>query len=359
MVDIEIRDVWKSFKLKKGGFVQVLKGVNLYIKDKSFTVILAPSGEGKSTLIRLIAGLDEPDKGEIIINGSVVNGVPPKDRNVGMVFQNYAIYPFMTVFDNIAFPLKIKHYKKEEIEKKVKETAKMLEIDQLLDRKPTQLSGGQKQRVAIARALVKGAEILLLDEPLSNLDAQLRTLARAQIKELQRRLEVTTVYVTHDQVEAMVLADKVAVLHDGIIQDYDDPITVYNKPNNTWVASFIGNPPMNLIEGELNDKTFTSKDLKVKIPDSVIDNIKKKTKKVILGVRPEDVKIGGDITGTVSLVEPLGSQTLIHISIGDQTIKLLNPKLMLVKIGDKLKIDLSSPNMSLFDSETKKNILRE
>ena len=248
MVDVKLEHVKKTFHVK-GRDIHVLKDINLEIPDHKFVVILAPSGEGKTTLLRIIAGLETVDSGKVIIGGKVVNDYPPKDRKVAMVFQNYAIYPFMTVYNNIAFPLRIMHLPKDEIDKKVRAVARMLQIDDLLERKPNQISGGQRQRVAICRALVKGADVLLLDEPLSNLDAQLRTLARAELKNLQRKLKMTTIYVTHDQVEAMVLADYVAILHDGKIEDFDTPENVYKNPMDTWVAGFIGNPPMNLING--------------------------------------------------------------------------------------------------------------
>ncbi|WP_230950984.1 ABC transporter ATP-binding protein [Sulfolobus acidocaldarius] len=216
-------------------------------------VILGPSGEGKTTLLRIISGLEVQDKGEVYIDGERVDNIPPKDRNVAMVFQNYAIYPFMSVFDNIAFPLKLKKLPKQEIAKKVREVAELLQIEKLLDRKPYQLSGGQKQRVAIARALVKGAQLLLMDEPLANLDAQIRMIAREELKELQRKLGFTVVYVTHDQTEALALADRVALLRKGVLQAYDKPMKLFKRPNNIWVASFLGNPPMNLLKVKVDE----------------------------------------------------------------------------------------------------------
>nr|WP_230952288.1 ABC transporter ATP-binding protein [Sulfolobus acidocaldarius] len=249
---LQLSDIWKSFKIKKQ-VIEVLKGVSLDVNKGEFVVILGPSGEGKTTLLRIISGLEVQDKGEVYIDGERVDNIPPKDRNVAMVFQNYAIYPFMSVFDNIAFPLKLKKLPKQEIAKKVREVAELLQIEKLLDRKPYQLSGGQKQRVAIARALVKGAQLLLMDEPLANLDAQIRMIAREELKELQRKLGFTVVYVTHDQTEALALADRVALLRKGVLQAYDKPMKLFKRPNNIWVASFLGNPPMNLLKVKVDE----------------------------------------------------------------------------------------------------------
>ncbi len=357
MVEVRLEHIKKTFHVK-GKDVNVLKDVNLDVPDHKFVVILAPSGEGKTTLLRIIAGLETVDSGKVYIGGKVVNDYPPKDRKVAMVFQNYAIYPFMTVYDNIAFPLKIAHVKKELIDKKVREAAKMLQISDLLDRKPSQISGGQRQRVAICRAIVKGADVLLLDEPLSNLDAQLRTLARAELKELQRRLKLTTIYVTHDQVEAMVLADYVAILHNGVIEDFDTPINVYKYPINTWVASFIGNPPMNLIDGKLEKDTFKFGRFSVKIPKKIINRITRKTSRVIFGIRPEDITLNGSVKGKVEIVEPLGSQTLIHVNAEGTLIKLIIPAIKLFKSGDEISLNLSSESAALFDQKDQKLILK-
>ncbi len=355
MVKVVLKGIYKSFKRKKK-VTEVLKGVDLEIPDGKFTVILAPSGEGKTTLIRIIAGLEKQDKGDVYIGDKIVNEVPPKDRKLAMVFQNYAIYPFMNVYSNIAFPLKIMHKPKEEIDKKVKEVAKMLQIDELLDRKPSQLSGGQRQRVAIGRAIVKGANLLLLDEPLSNLDAQLRTIARAELKQLQKELHITVVYVTHDQVEAMVLADQVAVLHNGKIESVDNPISMYRKPKDTWVASFIGNPPMNLINGELLDeKTFQFEGYKIKIPVEISKKLKINKGKVILGVRPEDIIIGeGNVKALVTLIEPLGSQTLLRVTVGKNELNVVIFQTHIIELNKEISLNLSSENMVIFDKNGEK-----
>ncbi len=358
MVRVTLRDIYKSFKHKKQA-VSVLSGVNLEINEGQFTVILAPSGEGKTTLLRVIAGLERPDKGDVLIDGKNVNDYPPKDRNLAMVFQNYAVYPFLTVYGNIAFPLKVMHVAKDEIDRRVKTVAKMLQVDGLLDRKPTQLSGGQRQRVAIARALVKGTKLLLMDEPLSNLDAQLRTLARAELKQLQKKLGITVVYVTHDQSEAMVLADRVAILHAGKIEEVDDPLSIYRQPLNTWVAGFIGNPPMNLIEGKLVKKrTFAFNKSKIKIPTTVAKRILGNMETAIVGIRPEDIKLGsGDIKGTVTLVEPLRSQTLLHVAVGDTQIKVIAFHTHMIELNRKVSLDLSSNSMVFFDKRTGKTVM--
>ncbi|MBP1357511.1 MAG: ABC transporter ATP-binding protein, partial [Sulfolobus sp.] len=263
---VKLEDVWKEYDVKKRK-VLVLKGLNLNVEKGEFVVILGPSGEGKTTILKIISGLLRQDKGHVYLRGEIVDDLPPKDRKVAMVPQNYAIYPFMTVYDNIAFPLKVMHTPKQEIRNKVNEVAKMLRIDNLLDRKPSQLSGGQMQRVAIARALVKGADIILMDEPLSNLDAQVRVMAREELKQLQRDLKPTIIYVTHDQVEALSLATKLAVLHDGVIQAYGDPIDVYKRPNNVWVGKFLGNPPMNILKGEIESDSVIVEGYKLRIPE--------------------------------------------------------------------------------------------
>ncbi len=360
MVKVLLRNIYKSFKHKKK-VVDVLSGVDLKIPDGKFTVILAPSGEGKSTLLRIIAGLEVQDKGDVLIDGRNVNDFPPKDRDLAMVFQNYAVYPFLSVYDNIAFPLKIMHLPKEQINKNVRDIAKMLRIDPLLDRKPMQLSGGQRQRVAIARSLVKGTKLLLMDEPLSNLDAQLRTLARAELKQLQKRLGITIVYVTHDQSEAMVLADYVAILHAGKIEDIDNPLTIYKRPVDTWVAGFIGNPPMNLIEGKLEKKhSFVFEKHKVMIPPSVAKRLKSKGSRVIFGIRPEDVKLGsGSIKGRVTLVEPLGSQTLLHVAVGDVKIQIIAFHTRLIELNKEVNIDLSSENAVFFNDKTGRTLMEK
>ncbi|MGC9072457.1 MAG: ABC transporter ATP-binding protein, partial [Acidilobus sp.] len=228
---VKLVDIWKTYRLK-GSSVTPLRGLNLSVEKGELVVILGPSGEGKTTLLRIVAGLLRQDRGHVYLRGELVDDMPPRDRNVAMVFQSYAIYPFMSVYDNIAFPLKLAHRPRQEVDAKIKEVAKLLKIDDILDKKPGQLSGGQRQRVAIAKALVKGADLLLMDEPMANLDAQVRVFAREELKQLHRNLRTTIIYVTHDQVEALSLATKLGVLHDGVLQDYGDPMEVYRRPRN-------------------------------------------------------------------------------------------------------------------------------
>jgi len=351
-LSVRLDNIYKSFKVKSG-VVSVLKGVNLNVSKGQFVAVLAPSGEGKTTILRIIAGLETQDKGDIYINDRLVNGVPPKDRNVAMVFQNYAIYPFMSVFDNIAFPLKIKHESKEEIKKKVLQVSQMLRIEDLLDRKPHQLSGGQRQRVAIARALVKGSNILLMDEPLANLDTQVRAIARAELKNLHNELGITVIYVTHDQSEAMVLADKVALLHDGVIQAFDDPLVLYKNPPTTWVASFIGNPVMNLIKGTINGCSFEFENYKIDLSENQCKSL---PKEVVMGVRPEDIDIGGNIKGKLVTIENIGVYTILHLEVGNTLIKVIERSISKRNIGEIIDISISPDTVYFFDANTGKRL---
>lgn len=291
MAKVEFKNVSKAFDGRK-----ILDGFNLEIKNCEFLVLVGPSGCGKSTTLRLLSGLDSPTAGEIWMDGRSINRVDPKDRDIAMVFQNYALYPHMTVFENLAFGLKIRKVSKPEIEKRVREVAGMLEIEGLLDRKPKALSGGQRQRVAVGRAVIRHPKVFLMDEPLSNLDAKLRVQMRGELLELQRRLKTTTLYVTHDQVEAMTMGDRIVVLHEGKIQQIGTPSEIYYSPANRFVAGFIGSPPMNFLErGRLT-----------------------------IGVRPEHIKILSSneiktvdwgIQGRFLLLEPLGGESLVHIDI--------------------------------------------
>ena len=356
-VYVKLENIWKTFEEKKRR-TEVLKGLNLEVEKGEFVVILGPSGEGKTTILRIIAGLLKQDKGHVYLRGQLVDDLPPKDRNVAMVPQNYALYPFMSVFDNIAFPLKVQHRPKEEIRQKVLEVAKMLRIDNLLDRKPSQLSGGQMQRVAIARALVKGADIILMDEPLSNLDAQVRVLAREELKELHRELETTIIYVTHDQVEALSLATKIAVLHDGVIQAYGPPMEIYRRPTNAWVGSFLGNPPMNIIKGEVDSDSIIIGNFRLGIPKDYKDLVKNK-EKVLVGIRPEDMEISnnGVLEGTIEMVEDLGAYKILHVKIGDTVVRVLEKSVYSRERGEKVRISVDVDKIVLFDASTEKNLL--
>ena len=354
---VKLEDVWKIFEEKKKK-TEVLRGLNLDIEKGEFVVVLGPSGEGKTTILRIISGLLRQDKGHVYLRGELVDDVPPKDRNVAMVPQNYALYPFMSVYDNIAFPLKVQHTPKEEIRKKVLQVTQMLRIDNLLERKPSELSGGQMQRVAIARALVKGADIILMDEPLSNLDAQVRVMAREELKQLHRELRTTIIYVTHDQTEALSLATKVAVLHEGVIQAYGDPMEVYKRPTNAWVGSFLGNPPMNIIKGEVDSDSIIIENYRLGIPKDYKDLVKS-GEKVLVGIRPEDMEIdnNGVLEGTVQMVEDLGAYSVIHVKINESMVRVLEKSLSRRERGEKIKISVDVNKMVLFDALTEKNLL--
>lgn len=355
---IRLEDVWKTYRTKNVT-VTPLRGLNMSVDKGELVVVLGPSGEGKTTLLRVIAGLLKQDKGHVYLRGELVDDLPPKDRRVAMVFQSYAIYPFMNVYDNIAFPLKLAHRPKEEIDREVKRVAEMLRITDILQKKPSELSGGQKQRVAIAKALVKGADILLMDEPMANLDAQVRVFAREELKQLHRQLGTTIVYVTHDQVEALSLATKLAVLHDGVIQDFGDPMEVYRRPRNAWVASFVGNPPMNLFDGVVSGSYIVAKKGKLRVP--VPEEYRKLVKdgqEVIFGFRPEDVRVGeGELSGTVSMVERVGAYTVIHLDVGDgQLLRVVYPSLSTVNRGDRVNFSVPAEAVSLYDPSTGNNL---
>ncbi|MCB0747684.1 MAG: sn-glycerol-3-phosphate ABC transporter ATP-binding protein UgpC [Ignavibacteriae bacterium] len=323
MAEVELKHVAKIYN----GKIKVVDDVNLKITDKEFVVLVGPSGCGKSTTLRMIAGLEEISEGEIFIDGKLVNDVAPKDRDIAMVFQNYALYPHMTVFENMAFGLKIRKFSKSEIKQRVEEASKILGLDELLNRKPKALSGGQRQRVALGRAIVRKPKVFLFDEPLSNLDAKLRVQMRTEISKLHLKLEATMIYVTHDQVEAMTMGDRIVVMKDGIIQQIDKPIDLYNNPQNKFVASFIGSPAMNFINGKIErekDMVFISDKNQLRI------NLAKKYeskllafmgKQVILGIRPENFLLKNatnnlpKVTVEVEVVEPMGNDTFIYFNL--------------------------------------------
>ncbi len=314
---VELRGIRKEFRSLLRGKVEALKGVSLEVEEGEFFVILGPSGCGKSTLLNIIAGLEEPTSGEVRIGERLVArpgfSLPPKERRVAMVFQSYALYPHMSVRENIAFPLKVAGLSKEDIEKRVRRVASMLGIENLLEARPSELSGGEKQRVAIGRAIVREPDILLLDEPLSNLDAQLRLKTKEEIKRLQRELGITTLYVTHDQSEAMTLADRMAVMREGRVEQVGEPMEVYKSPANSFVASFVGMPPMNVFKRKVlmeRGRRF------VKLFGLTLE-VETEREEVFVGFRPEKARIeeGGD--AEVSMVERLGDETLLHLSYGD------------------------------------------
>ncbi|PLV59153.1 ABC transporter ATP-binding protein [Thermotoga sp. KOL6] len=345
------------------GKVRAVDGVSFEVKDGEFVALLGPSGCGKTTTLLTLAGIYKPTSGEIYFDDVLVNEIPPKHREVGMVFQNYALYPHMTVFENIAFPLRARRFPKEEIEKKVVEIAKKLLIDNLLDRKPAQLSGGQQQRVALARALVKEPKVLLFDEPLSNLDANLRMLMRAEIKHLQQELGITSVYVTHDQAEAMTMASRIAVFNQGKLVQYGTPDEVYEKPKNMFVASFIGNPPTNFLKGfsvvVAENQTILRRDnVVLKIPQVVRTDLKE----VVVGIRPEHCKISykreeNAIPGNVYVVEPLGRDIIVNVQTEHgELIKVFGELGKIPQPGEKVFLVPSVEKLHLFDPQTEETI---
>ncbi len=359
MVEVRLEKLSKYF-----GKVKAVDNLNLEIKDGEFISLLGPSGCGKTTTLLMVAGIYKPTSGYIYFDDKIMNEVEPKDRNVGMVFQSYALYPHMTVYDNIAFPLKLKKLPKNEIRNRVLRVARMLGINELLERKPAQLSGGQQQRVALARAIVKEPDIFLMDEPLSNLDAKLRIQMRAELKHLQKELGITTIYVTHDQVEAMTMSDRIAVLNKGRLQQYGTPDELYSKPANTFVAGFIGNVPINFIEGTLRredgELVLDGIDYLFKIPREyigILDYVDE-GEDIILGIRPEDIMINkGKYMGKVYVVEPMGRDKIIHIDIGAGLIRALVPGEVEVKDGDKIRFDFNKSKLHFFDKRSGKAIL--
>ncbi len=366
MVDVHLRGVVKRF-----GKTIALRGINLDVEDGEFIVLLGPSGCGKTTTLRIIAGLERPDKGKVIFGNKDVTYLPPRERNISMVFQSYAVWPHMKVFDNIAFPLKIKNVPKEEIRRKVKWAAELLQIEELLDRYPHQLSGGQRQRVAVARAIVVEPDVLLMDEPLSNLDALLRVKMRSELKKLQRKIKVTTIYVTHDQVEAMTMGDRIAVMNAGMIMQIGTPDEVYNKPANKFVAGFIGTPQMNFFDAtvvEENEKIFLdSGDFKIELPEDLAKLMRNHMgKTVIVGIRPEHIYPKefippkatrlASVTGTIDFIEPLGSDTIIHLNTGSN--------ILVVKLSgshkfheETLEVHIDLDNLHIFRKEDEKAII--
>lgn len=336
---------------------------SLEIKDREFVILVGPSGCGKSTTLRMIAGLEEISSGEMYIGERLVNEVPPKDRDIAMVFQNYALYPHMSVYKNMAFALEMRKMPKEEIKKKIMETAKSLDITELLDRKPKALSGGQRQRVALGRAMVRQPSVFLLDEPLSNLDAKLRTQMRAEIKELHRKLATTFVYVTHDQTEAMTMGDRIVVMKDGYIQQADTPQELYNNPVNTFVAGFIGSPQMNFINCQV---IGDSGKIRLKINDTFI-NVPKETVKnchleavlgsnVIFGIRPENTFLTDDnknsLTAKIEICELMGDSSYIHMKIGKDNIICKYPSLFSGEKGDTVSVNFDMTKALFFHRET-------
>ena len=348
---------------KQWGKVVGVDAINLDIKDGEFVVFLGPSGCGKTTTLLMVAGIYKPSGGTISFDGRVVNQIPPKNRNIGMVFQSYALYPHMTVLQNISYPLRLIRTPRAEMEERSQRVADMMGIGHLMDRKPGNLSGGQQQRVALGRALVKEPGLLLFDEPLSNLDARLRLSMRSEIKRLQMELGITSIYVTHDQVEAMTMADRIAVINDGKLHAYDTPEEIYDRPRTLFIARFVGNPPMNLAQVEVSQTNgafhANGEGLDLIIPAERAEKVAGNGN-VILGIRPEDVMVSDKGTpGEVHGVEPLGRDHLVDVLVGDVHLYVLaNPDLAL-KSNDKVKLDFNTAKVQFFDQTTEKSLLWE
>ncbi|MEX1663444.1 ABC transporter ATP-binding protein [Thioclava sp. 15-R06ZXC-3] len=343
MAEIELRNVCKRW----GTFVGV-HSVDLKIADREFLVLLGPSGCGKTTTMRMIAGLEDVSEGEIRIGDRLVNDLDPKDRDVAMVFQSYGLYPNMTVYENIRFPLKVRKAVPSTHDERVKRAAEMVELSDFMHRKPSELSGGQRQRVALARAIVRKPSVFLMDEPLSNLDAKLRVSTRAQIKNLSHELQATTIYVTHDQIEAMTLADRVVVMNRGKIQQVGSPTEIYDRPSNTFVAGFIGSPAMNLVEGEIRGGVFEAKNVRIEglsMPDGP----------VIVGFRAEDAAVAssaGEISAPVYTMELLGDSTMIAVRAGGGMVSVKAAKDYRAEIGDPVSLSVPAAICHIFDKTT-------
>jgi ABC-type sugar transport system ATPase subunit len=346
MADVELRKVKKTYL---EGKVAALRNIDLKVVDGTFTTVLGPSGCGKSTLLRIVAGLERSEEGEVLIGGKMVNEVQPKDRNIAMVFQNYALYPHKKVYQNISIGLKLRRLPKHQIEKKIEQVSKMLKIEGLLERYPRQLSGGQQQRVALARALVRAPEVFLLDEPLSNLDAQVRESTRTELKKLFKGINATVLYVTHDQTEAMMLSDLLVVMDSGAIQQIGEPLTIYRDPNHRFVAEFIGTNRINLLPGRIEGSRFISKD------GVIILNVNLKNgPEVLLGIRPEHLSLGIErevtLRGEVTLVEPLGENSLVSVRIGENEMKVLTNGIPVVR--ESVSLSFSLNDVFIFEKQT-------
>ena len=368
MADLQLKHICKTYS---GGVVAV-DDFCLDIEDKEFIVLVGPSGCGKSTTLRMIAGLEEITDGELYIGGNLVNDVAPKDRDIAMVFQNYALYPHMTVFDNMAFALKLRKTPKAEINERVHEAAKILDIEHLLDRKPKALSGGQRQRVALGRAIVRNPKVFLMDEPLSNLDAKLRVAMRTEINKLHKKLETTFIYVTHDQTEAMTMGTRIVVMKDGIVQQVDSPTNLYNKPCNMFTAGFIGSPQMNFVDAVLNKKEdgvyLEFGDESVKLPEGKASNPALSDyfgKTVVLGIRPEDLHDeesfiasaeNAVVSAYVDVTEMMGAEYYLYLKIAGKTFTARVNQRTMAKMGDTIKIAFDTNKIHIFDKETEKTI---
>ncbi len=363
MASLSLKNICKKYP---NGF-EAVKDFNLEIADKEFIIFVGPSGCGKSTTLRMVAGLEDISSGELRIDGKLVNDVEPKDRDIAMVFQNYALYPHMTVYDNMAFGLKLRKVPKEKIDEMVKEAARILDLEKLLDRKPKALSGGQRQRVAMGRAIVRNPKVFLMDEPLSNLDAKLRVQMRTEIAKLHQRLGATIIYVTHDQTEAMTLGTRIVVMKDGIVQLVDSPQNLYDKPQNLFVAGFMGSPQMNFIDAEIEvngDKAFAkTSGLKIELPAEKAKKVIAggyNGKTVVLGIRPEDVYDAAEVEGkyknqfeaTINVYELLGAEVYLYFDLGEFPITARVDSSTSARSGSKVRFALDVDKMHVFDKET-------
>ncbi|USB33437.1 sn-glycerol-3-phosphate ABC transporter ATP-binding protein UgpC [Paenibacillus sp. YPG26] len=370
MAGVRLEHIYKKYA---GADKATVVDVNLDIKDKEFLVLVGPSGCGKSTTLRMIAGLEEISEGKLYIGDRVVNDVAPKDRDIAMVFQSYALYPHMNVYQNMAFGLKLRKVKKEEIDQRVREAAKILDITHLLERKPKALSGGQRQRVALGRAIVRDPQVFLMDEPLSNLDAKLRGQMRAEITKLVKRLETTCIYVTHDQIEAMTMGDRIVVMQDGLIQQAASPEELYNQPRNIFVAGFIGSPTMNFVTGTLAESNgavrFKAPGLDVEFPQGKAAILKEKGyfgKEVIMGIRPEDIheepvfleaSPNTIFNASVFLTENIGHEMQLHLNgVGNDTVIARVDGRSRTREGDKVKLAIDMNKIHIFDKESELNV---
>lgn len=366
MANVILQDVFKKY-----GKLEVVHGVNLHVEDKEFVVLVGPSGCGKSTVLRMIAGLEDITSGTIEIADRVVNDLAPKDRDAAMVFQNYALYPHMNVYKNMSFGLTLRKMPKDEIETRVKEAAEILELEELLFRKPHELSGGQRQRVAMGRAIVRHPAVYLFDEPLSNLDAKLRTQMRLEIKQLHHKVQNTIIYVTHDQIEAMTLADRIVVMRDGYIEQVGTPIEIFHNPVNAFVAGFIGSPPMNLQPATISgngtgQRIKLSDQLEIPIPPKGESQLSD-GQKVIMGIRTEDLFIAHEdekpeegstysVNGVVEIVEPLGNETNLHMNLQGAKLVSKAEGRRHFSVGEQLPMTLNLNHLHIFDAQTEKSI---
>jgi len=367
MAKVTLKNIYKIYPGDKGKDVTAVEDFNLEIQDREFVVFVGPSGCGKSTTLRMIAGLEEISKGDVFIGDRRVNDVPPKDRDIAMVFQNYALYPHMSVYDNMAFGLKLRKYPKAEINKRVNEAAAILGIEPYLDRKPKALSGGQRQRVAVGRAIVRQPKVFLFDEPLSNLDAKMRVQMRTEITKLHQRLQATMIYVTHDQIEAMTMGTRIVVMKDGLIQQVDTPLKIYGEPRNLFVAGFLGSPPMNFVKGTLQGKggSIHFKEMQGGAIELNLGARKAAEayvgKEVILGVRPEDCDMvppgkapsENSFQAVVDIVEPMGAETYFYIQSGAHTmISRSHATVDQREAGHRLQFEINAERVHLFDPES-------